>query len=127
MKILVAYDGTLSSKDALKYGLQKVKAEGGELIVLHVFNSRMFFDYEAINAEEITRRESYRYLEDAKRIVKEMGEGVNISFFMIEGDPEKSVIKYAKAKNVDLILASFRYRSILKRAHCPVYIVPKSY
>ncbi len=30
MKMLVAYDGSIQSKDALMYGLQKARQEGGE-------------------------------------------------------------------------------------------------
>ena len=31
MKVLVAYDGTLQSKDALRYGLEKAREKGGDL------------------------------------------------------------------------------------------------
>lgn len=45
MRILVAYDGSLNSRVALKYGLEKTKEKGARLIALHVFDSRMFIDY----------------------------------------------------------------------------------
>ena len=57
MKVLVAYDGTLQAKDALKYGVEKVKENGGELVALHVFNSNMFVDYDVFGAEEAGRAE----------------------------------------------------------------------
>ena len=47
MKILTIYDGTLQSKTALTYGINKVRERGGELIVLQVFQSSLFVDYDA--------------------------------------------------------------------------------
>ena len=47
MKILMIYDGTLQSKTALTYGIGKVRERGGELIVLQVFQSSLFVDYDA--------------------------------------------------------------------------------
>ncbi|HLB24838.1 MAG TPA: universal stress protein, partial [Nitrospirota bacterium] len=54
MKMLVAYDGTLQSKEALNFGIAKAKETGAALSVLHVFDRGMFIDYDgglpALNA-----------------------------------------------------------------------------
>ena len=67
MKVLVAYDGTLQAKDALRHGVQKVKEVGGEVVALHVFNSNLFVDYDVFGAEEAARLESMRLAAEAKR------------------------------------------------------------
>lgn len=116
MKVLVAYDGTLQSKDALRYGMKKVGEEGGQLLVLHVFDRSLFIDYDAIpGVEDMARVESHRYVEDAKRIIAEGGGGIRADVVMEEGDVEEEVIACAKAKGVDLLLCPPRYKSTMKK------------
>ena len=106
MKALVAYDGTVQAKTALGYGIEKVRRNSGELVVLHVFNNNMFISYDAIpQAEEIARRESARYVAEAERIIKEKGKGIRASIVVEDGNPEKEIIAYAKAENVDIIFS----------------------
>ncbi len=58
MKMLVAYDGTLNSREALCFGLAKAKETGARLAVLSVFDSGQFVDYGAgPNAVEAARRQ----------------------------------------------------------------------
>ncbi len=113
MKVLVAYDGTLQSKEALKYGVEKVKERGGEVIALHVFNSTLFVDYDVAGAAEAAKREATRQMEEAKILVGEYG--VKASFFSGEGDPEDETIRFATERNVDVLLCPPRYRSIIKK------------
>ena len=115
MKVLVAYDGTLDSKTALRYGLEKVKEDGGELVALHVFNSSLFVDYDAIpEAEEIARREASRYVKEAETIIRDEGSGVKASIIETEGNPGKEIIRYAEVENVDLLLCPSRYSTVVK-------------
>jgi nucleotide-binding universal stress UspA family protein len=125
MKVLAAYDGTLDAKITLRYGMEKVKENGGELIVFHVFNANLFLDYDAIpQAEEIARRESARYAEEAERIIREEGRGIKASIILDEGNPEKKMIRCANIENADIIFVPPRYRSIIKNAPCTVSIIP---
>jgi nucleotide-binding universal stress UspA family protein len=125
MNILVAYDGSLNSKTALNYGIEKVKERGGQLDVLHIFDSGMFIDYDAgPKAEETARRESVRYLEEARRIMEEAEVDVKEHIFSVEGDPEGEIILYATRRHADLILCPRRYKSIMKKASCPVCLIP---
>lgn len=114
MKVLVAYDGTLQAKDALKYGVEKVKESGGELVALNVFNSNLFVDYDVFGAEEAGRAESMRFAAEAKKILAETGKGINARVIVAEGNPEDEILKYARENNVDLLLCSPRYKSIIK-------------
>jgi nucleotide-binding universal stress UspA family protein len=109
----------------LKYGLEKVKEKGARLIVLHVFHRGMFIDYHVLpGAEDIARRESFRCVEDAKRIIEEAGEDLRAKVVVEEGNPEEEIIKCAEVRNIDLIVSPPRYRAVAKKAACPVSIVP---
>jgi nucleotide-binding universal stress UspA family protein len=116
MKVLVAYDGTLQSKDALRYGLEKAREKGGEVLALHIFNSSMFIDYEiSPGALEAARRESAAQVEDAKLLIREEGAGVRTGIFVGEGDPENEVIRLAEERNVDVLLCPPRYKSVIRK------------
>jgi nucleotide-binding universal stress UspA family protein len=125
MKILVSYDGSINAQTALKYGIGKVREAGGSLFALHVFNSNMFIDYGAgPQAEDMARKESSRYVEDARRIIAETGTGADARLFTAEGNPEEEIIKFARAEIIDLIIVPPRYKTIVKDAPCPVSVIP---
>jgi len=116
MKIMVAYDGTLQAKEALMYGMDKVRQKGGEVIALHVFNNSMFIDYDAsVNAESIARRESAQFVEDAKSLIREKGKGLTVSLFTTDGNPEEEVISFAKARKVDVLLCPPKFKTIINK------------
>jgi nucleotide-binding universal stress UspA family protein len=114
MKVLVAYDGTLQAKEALKYGVEKVKESGGEIVALNVFNSNMFVDYDVFGAEEAGRAESMRFATEAKKILGETGKGLKTRVIFAEGNPEEETISYARENNVDLLLCPPRYKAIIR-------------
>ena len=125
MKILALYDGTIQSKTALRYGIKKAKEQGGELVVLHVFQSSLFIDYDAgPRAEEIARAETLRHLRDAESLLAEAGMGAQYRIVSEEGDPEEEALRYAAAEFPDLLLAAPRYKAIVRKAVCPVRIIP---
>ncbi len=116
MKIMVAYDGTLQAKEALLYGMEKAREKGGEVVALHVFNNRMFIDYDAsVDAEATARRESARFVEEAKALIREKGAGVRTSLFSMEGNPEEAVISFAKEKNVDVLLCPPKFKAVINK------------
>jgi nucleotide-binding universal stress UspA family protein len=125
MKILSIYDGTIQSKTALRYGLKKVKQKGGEVIVLHVFQNSLFVDYDAgPMAEEIARAEVKRHKQDAENIIRETGQDVNVKILSVDGDPAEEVLRVSESVHAGLIIVSPRYRAIVKKASCPVYVMP---
>lgn len=113
MKVLVTYDGTLQSKEALRYGMEKVKEEGGEVLALHIFNSSLFVDYDVAGAAEAAKRETARQMEEAKHLMRESG--VKATLFAGEGDPEDETIRFAAERHVDVLLCPPRYKSIIRR------------
>jgi len=125
MKILVAYDGTIHAKKALKYGISKIRKEGGELTLLHVFDRNCFVDYDAgPKAEELTRAEAAQQLEAARNIILETAAGIPTRIVSEEGDAEQTVLRYAATDHPDLLLAPPSYKGIVKTSLCPVYIIP---
>lgn len=125
MKVLILYDGTLHAKKALGYGIKSIKEKGGELVILHVFKSNLFVDYDAVpQALNLARAESMQYRQDAENIIKDAGYDVKFRILTEEGDPEQEIVNAAATEHPDLILASPRYKSIVKKAACPVYLIP---
>jgi nucleotide-binding universal stress UspA family protein len=104
MRVLVAYDGTMQTKDALRYGAQKVKENGGLLVALHVFNSNTFIDYDVFGAEDACQAEYMGFAEDARQIIGETGKEIRTRLVIAEGNPEEETINYARENNMDLLL-----------------------
>jgi nucleotide-binding universal stress UspA family protein len=116
MKIMVANDGTLQAKEALAYGMDKVRGKGGEVVALYVFNNNMFIDYDAsVDAEAVARRESARFVEEAKSLIREKGKGVNASLFTMDGNPEEEVVSFAKAQKADVLLCPPKFKTIISK------------
>ena len=133
MKILVAYDGTRQSKEALMYGMKKVREQGGEVIAMNVFNRPLFTDYDAIpDAMSLARTEAACHVAEAKALLAGEGKGIRASLVTTEGDPEESTLSYARELGVDLLLCPPRYRSVRRAVsrtgareneaflHCPL-------
>jgi nucleotide-binding universal stress UspA family protein len=116
MKIMIAYDGTLQAKEALVYGMDKAREKGGEVVALHVFDSPLFFDYDAtIGARDAARAEAARLIDDAKAIIREKGNGVKASLYSTEGNPSDEVVSFAKAEKVDVLLCPPRFTKIISK------------
>jgi nucleotide-binding universal stress UspA family protein len=116
MKILVAYDGTLQSKDALVYGLKKAREKNGEVIALHVFDRGLFVGYDSHPAaEELVRLETTRLLEDARKLIAEHGQEVKADIVTEEGNPAEEVISFARERNIDVLLCPPRFRRIIRK------------
>jgi nucleotide-binding universal stress UspA family protein len=120
MKIMVAYDGTLQAKDVLKYGLEKARQTGGEVLAVHVFNTGMFIDYDAsVDAEAAARREYELHLEEARVLLREQGSDVRTSLYSAEGDPEETVLEFAREKRAEVLLCPPRFTTKVKQSRRP--------
>ncbi|MBF0505496.1 MAG: response regulator [Nitrospirae bacterium] len=127
MRILAVYDGTLNSKDVVRYGLFRAKTTGGELHVIHVLDSALITEYAGFNAEETARRELSYYLSDAEKIIAEVGKGIRVSFTTMDGIPVDEFVRYAKENKIEMILIPEKYAEIGRHAPCPVSIVPSDF
>ena len=125
MKILTVYDGSLQSKIALQYGLNKAREKCGEVVLLQVFQSELFVDYDAgPKAQEMARAEAKRHIKDAETIIQEKGQGVAFRILFEEGNPQEEILRAARTEHADLVLATPRYKAIVKESPFPVYIMP---
>jgi nucleotide-binding universal stress UspA family protein len=125
MKILVAYDGTIHAKKALKYGIGKLMISGGDMTVLQVFDRSLFMDYDAgPRAEELARSEWALQREEAMKIVSENAAGLPVKFVVEEGNALEMITAQVSSEHPDLVLAPTRYKEIATSLTCPVTIVP---
>lgn len=126
MNILIAYDGTIHARKALKYGIEKVRSSGaGMVTVLQVFDSSLFVDYDAgPRAEELARSEAAQQLDEAKRIAAEIAEGIPVSFITEEGNALERIAGHAAELHPNLVLAPPRFKMIAASLACPVTVVP---
>lgn len=125
MKVLIAYDGTLHAKAALRYGLGKLKEEGGRAVVLSLFHSAMFIDYDAgFKAEELARAEAKRRLDEARAIITELGEVQRVRIEEREGEPDAEILDVASEFRPDVILAPARFGPLRELSLCPVISFP---
>jgi nucleotide-binding universal stress UspA family protein len=116
MKIMVAYDGTLQAKEALAYGMDKAREKGGEVVALHVFNSPLFFDYDATpDAQNAARAEAAKFIGEAKALIREKGKGVAASLYSTEGDPAAETVRFAKAEKADVLLCPPKFTAIINK------------
>jgi nucleotide-binding universal stress UspA family protein len=116
MKILVAYDGTLSAKDALRHGLKKVQDNGGEIIALHVFNRELLHYYDATPQVEDRLRWDFKVaLDEAESIIRSEGNGVKASIVQFDGNPEREILRFVKEERVDMLLCPKTFTSLAKK------------
>lgn len=114
MKIMVAYDGSLQAKAALIEGLHRVKANGGEVVAMHVFDRAPFIDYDAgPYALEMAGRETRRMIAEAIQIMDKHREGVSTCMYSAEGDPADVLLAAARELKADTLFCPPRLRSAL--------------
>jgi nucleotide-binding universal stress UspA family protein len=125
MKILAIYDGTIHAKKALQYGLRKAKEKNAELIVLQVFQSSLFVDYDAgPMAEAAARAEADRYRHEAEAIIAAEGlTDQRTRMVRREGDPIEEALALIQAEKTELTLAPPAYKAVARSTH-PVYVMP---
>lgn len=123
-RILVAYDGTLNSKTALSYGIQKARERGGTVTVMNVFDPTRFIDYAHFKAEEVARAENARFVKDAEDIIRNEASGVHVRIIREEGNPKEELLRYAGEHGIELILAPPALRGLAKNSPCAFAVVP---
>ncbi|WP_025739375.1 universal stress protein [Salinivibrio socompensis] len=143
-RILVAVDGSYSALNALDKALELQKLTDAELYLLCVFKHHSLFEAslsmvrpDRLQIPDQTLSEYARNIvEQAKQHAYENG-GENVRGFVKGGRPSKTIIKFAKSKEVDLIvmgahgthsdkdgmfLGSVSHR-VAGRSHCPTMVV----
>jgi nucleotide-binding universal stress UspA family protein len=121
LKILVTHDGSINSKDALKYGTQKVRENGGGFVTLYIFQD--ISGTGGIQTVDSDSEGAVRY-EDQKRGGLEGGDGVKINILMGKGDPKEEIRQYTTTEKVDMIITIPAYADFFKDAALPFAVIP---
>jgi len=141
--ILMPVDFSEPSVKALEYAISLAASFGSRLHLVHVVNNEieaMGFYVPHMSFEKLddAMRDSAKAMLD-KFASKHLGTFVNAVKEVLEGEPNEEIIQYAKANNIDVIVIG-TYGSgyidklffgstterILKKAGCPVLVVPPS-
>jgi len=139
--ILVAFDSSHQSQEALKVANNMIQEDDGHITVVQVFENIAITSLDAMTLKELSNyanTESNEMMDLFRQRVAEV-EGLDeerISFVTLEGSPKRELVKYAKARNVDLIvmgatgthaveriLIGSTTSYVVNHAHCNVLVV----
>lgn len=118
-KILVAVDGSDTSKKAILKARELVKCTNGEVILLNVVEDIMKNPY----IPEIKHKVSINqaFMEQGENIIKKSKELLSdyngiVTGLTRCGDPAKNIIDVAEKENCDLVIMGSRGLNVLSRA-----------
>lgn len=140
MKLLVAADFSPRTRKILKVARRLAEALKAEVWIVHAAAKPAFTSYGA--GERQDREETAAELREEHRLVQEAAQsmrdvGIEATGLMVEGPPAKAIVDEAARMDADLIIlgshgfgAVFKMllgsvsSAVLKKAACPVLIVP---
>lgn len=111
-KILVAYDGSKASRQALDKAIALAEAApNAELEVVHVLQFPNFIIGEAMINTPVYIRDDYyqtaeKIMNEAKERVAQLSTSVNVT--MLEGGPAQAILEFAEEKKCDIIVIGSR-------------------
>jgi nucleotide-binding universal stress UspA family protein len=143
-KLLVAYDGSTQSKEALDWAIDLSLLSGAQIIAvkvsepLEVGQAYAMYEagYGATLVDQLNDRETNdkQLLEEA--IVLARQKGASITTDLLQGNIAATIIDYSKDKKVDMIIAGTKghgvlegllmgsvTRNLVSLAHIPVLVV----
>ena len=139
-KILVAYDGSPHSKEALDWAIDLSLLSQAQIVAVKVFEgNQLFMAAETGGAKfletlEEMRCEDRRLMEEAAAIGR--SKGVTVTGEILQGNIAAEIIAYANQNNVDMIVTGTKghgalaellmgsvTRNLISLAHIPVLVV----
>lgn len=143
-KILVPVDGSEGALAALDKAVELQKLTGAELLLLCVYKHHSLFEAslsmvrpEKVQIPDDALKEYAREVaEQAKQHAKDQGSS-GVRAFVKGGQPSKTIVKFAKSKDIDLIVMGSRgtngdvegyfmgsvSQRVASRALCPTLVV----
>lgn len=118
-RVLVAYDGSETSRKALDHAIHMAETNNQvELRVLHIFQLPQYFLGDAFaTASPQVNEEIYEYAmqieAQAKELVSFLGDRAVVE--VLQGPPGQAVLQYAEENKCDLIILGSRGLSGLKK------------
>lgn len=135
-KIIVAFDGSKPSAQALQHGVELAKNMNSEMLtILHV-NKNLPLQEPLLNidVDSLLEEEDRQVMEPAIHYLSESGIAYEAHAF--QGDPAQTITAYAKDHHYDVIIMGSTGKSLVKEAllgsvshsvahsaECPVIIV----
>lgn len=142
-KILVPYDGSLNAREALLKAVELSGLTGGEIVILTVYRHHSMLEAsfsmvrhpEPGNMDDIMRDAAREVAEHGKQ--EAIGAGAaRVRAFVKAGQPARTIVAWAKEKEVDLIVIGSRglgsiegyllgsvSHKVTGLAECPVLVV----
>ena len=143
-KILVPFDGSVNAEKALAKAVEIAALTGGELVVLTVYrhHSMLEASFSMVrpqdmpgNLDDVLRDHAREVAEHGKRCAEAAGAG-KVRAFVKAGQPARTIVQWAKDKQMDLIVLGSRGLGSLETyllgsvshkvtglADCPVLVV----
>lgn len=142
-KILVPFDGSTSAEEAIRKAVELARLTGAEIVLLTVYrhHSMLEASFSMVrpadpgNMDEILRRHAQEVAEHGKTIAREAG-AEKVRAFIKSGPPARTIVAWAKDKDVDLIVLGSRglgsvegyllgsvSHKVTGLAKCPVLVV----
>lgn len=124
MKVLVIYDGSQDAEAALKYGMQRARTSGGQLIAFHTARRSSFHsdDEHACKAGE-PLMDSFRNIKTVKQFAGSNGGIVTVGMAVAHGENRDEILAFADTLEVDLIVAPPEFETLVQKACCLTDIV----
>ena len=127
MNIMVAYDGSVEAKDALKLAQKHLASFGGKIAVVKSVTRKQPLDHSMIQAaEEELEREIRNQLNGNKTsysthlVVSSNSTGKNIIWFAEIGEVDEIIIGARKRSKVGKLLLGSTAQYVILHAPCPV-------
>ena len=139
-KILVAYDGSPHSKQALNWAIDLSLLSEARVVAVKVVEGSQFLiasdttAHKVVETLERLRREDQELLDEAVSIGK--SRGVTVTGESLHGNIAEQIISYAREHGIDLILVGTKghgvleellmgsvTRNLISLAHIPVLVV----
>jgi nucleotide-binding universal stress UspA family protein len=119
-KILVAYDGSPHSKEALNWAINLSILSGAQVMVVKVMDAIQATLYPVDEpagprfekALEKMRQEDQRLVDEAVATAQNCG--VKVTGVILQGNIAEAILDYAKKGNFDLIVAGTKGRGVLE-------------
>ncbi len=136
MKILVCFDGSDRSQNALNKTLELFKGQNPDMMILLVAEQPLDASMENEEVYEEWQKECHDLLNEAARDVTQLG--LEVDAILATGDPRKMIMEAIDNKAPDLVVLAKRGKGsvkdallgsvstyVVRQAKCPVLVVKK--
>ncbi len=134
MKIMVCYDGSDRSRNALNKTLDLFKDQNPDMMILLVAEETLDASMENEEVFEEWKKECHDLLNEVAKDVTQ--QGLEVDAILATGDPRTMIMEAIENKAPDLVVMAKRGKGsvknallgsvstyVLRQAHCPVLVV----